>query len=277
MRIRPRKPRAGGPEQLALEERTFDRAVELLKANPGKFDAVVAKVTEEATAQPHLLAPITVQQLQLWHSTGLPQGRRQKGGAGAAEVAFRRQPMRDLLREHAARTDEATDEAAAHMRREIRRATVQSGLQASTSLAFSQVFIAKFVEALHRPKGGGIGLHDVAVQMCRDLAADLAKDKEMGREERYRWIKRVLDLQRQVAAIVAELADAEAKVAGQERADLVGVRANPQDAGEQAAGPDLSIEGLRDQAQALADALAPFDAIQRGLAPDLLPPSAGSN
>ena len=29
---------------------------EAYEANPGKFDAVVAKVTEEATAQPHLLA-----------------------------------------------------------------------------------------------------------------------------------------------------------------------------------------------------------------------------
>ncbi|TXH50582.1 MAG: hypothetical protein E6Q97_20120 [Desulfurellales bacterium] len=272
MRVRPRKPRTGGPEQLALEERTFDRALELLKSNPGKLEAVVSKVGEEAKAQPHLLLPITVQLLQTWHTSGLSLGRRQKGGKGAAAVAFRRQPMRDLLREHAARTDEATDEAAAHMRREIRRATVQSGLQASTSLAFSQVFVARFVEALHRPKGGGVGLHDVAIQMCRDLAADLAQDKEMGREERYRWIKRVLDLQRQVAAIVAELADAEAKVAGQERADLVGVRANPQDAGEQAS-VDLTIGGLRDHAQALADALEPFDAIQRGLVPDLTPPS----
>lgn len=271
MRVRPRKPRAGGPDDLAREERTFDRALELLKSNPGKFAAVTEQVGKEAQAQPHQLAPITVQQLQTWHATGLPQGRRQRGGTGAAEVAFRRKPMRDLLREHAARTDEATDEAAAHMRREIRRATVQSGLQASTSLAFSQVFIARFVEALHRPKSG-IGLHDVAVEMCRSLAADLAADKEMGREERFRWIKRILDMQRQVAAIVAELADAEAKVAGQDRADLVGVRANPQEGGDsQQPGLDLTVEGLRDQAQALADSLAPFDAIARGLAPDLLP------
>lgn len=269
MRLRARSPRLGDKEHREREERTFDRCLVLLKSNPGKLDLVATAVSEEAKQRPTELMVVTQQLLSEWHEAGLPQARRQRG-QGAASVAFRRKPLRDLLREHAARIDSSTDEAAAHLRREIRRAATQSGLQASTSLAFSQVFVARFVEALHRPKGGGPGLHDVAIQMCLDLAADLKRDLNMGREERYKWVKRVLDLQERVASIVKELAQAEAVVAGQDRADLIGVRTGQESAVDPSAQfSDLTLSGLRDHAQGLLDALGPIADIERGLAPDL--------
>lgn len=272
MRLRARSPRLGDKEYREREERTFDRCLTLLKSNPGKLDLVANAVSEEAKQRPTELMVVTQQLLAEWNEAGLPQARR-KNGKGAASVTFRRAPLRDLLREHAARVDSSTDEAAAHLRREIRRATVASGLQASASLAFSQVFVARFVQALHQPKGGAPGLHDVAIQMCLDLAADLKRDANMGREERYKWVKRVLDLQERIAGIIRELAQAEAAVAGQDRGELIGAHASqgqgPADPTAQYA--DLSVAGLRDHAQSLADALGPLADIERGLVPDLEP------
>ena len=256
-------------EAEARQERTFDRAAELLKANPGAVDRVAEAVSRDADKHPEKYDRLAPAQLRIWIDAGLQRPKRIKDaqveGGRRVEMALVREPIRNILADHAARAERATDESVRHMTREVRRAAADNGARSAGILTYQGAFLYKLTEAvMGRSEPGAPKLHEVTIALCKDMAAELAVAK-LSNEQRWVWVRRITSLLDGIIRSSSELARAEAAVAGRDRSSLLHQGTEGKDGAQEDRPISLTADALLQQSQEITAALQSIADIGRGV------------
>lgn len=267
-------------DQEARQERTYDRAVELLKANPGAVARVAEAVTRDADRAPEKYDRLTAAQLRIWVEAGLQRPKRVKDaqveGGRRVEMVLVREPIHSILADHVARAERATDDSVRHMTREIRRAAADNGARAAGILTYQGAFLFKLTDAvMGRSEPGAPKLHDVAIVLCKDMAAELATAK-LTNEQRWVWLRRITSLLDGIIRSSSELARAEAAVAGRDRSSMLHQGSDGSESGAEDRPINVTADALLQQSQEITAALQSIADIGRGVLDEsTLRPHAG--
>lgn len=252
--------------------RTFDRAAELLRRDPGQFERVAAAIGNEAKSRD--LEPVDADQVRAWWTRGL-----QEPVEGTREHRQLRPPIKDAVQDHIALQEEQADSEAQTLRRDLKKTVARNGLAAVFTLAIEQEQIRRLRFEM---AGGGrpdrVGLDKVAVQLMRGIAQDLERaegetdpKKALTPEKRYDWLMRILRLQQALISAQSAVVTTEALIGGGDRTMILGLSlgAVPPGPGQPASGEtaegEVSAEDLRTRALAVAEYMEDLRRLPEGL------------
>lgn len=216
--------RSGREKAKARVPRTFDRAAELLRQDPGQFDRVADKISKEAKARD--LEPVDASELRAWWSRGL-----QEPVEGTREHRQLRPPIKDTVQDHLALQEEQADSEAQTLRRDLKRSAARNGMSAVFTLAIEQEQIRRLrAEMAGMGRADRVGLDKVAVQLMRGIADDLTAaeletdpKKALTPEKRYDWLVKILKLQQALVAAQSAIVQTEALIGGGDRTKILGI------------------------------------------------------
>jgi len=240
--------------------RTFDRAAELLKQQPGQFERVAAALGGELKARD--LEPVDAEQLRAWWARGLQEP---DGDGGFRQV---RPPISDEVQNHIALREEQADAEAQTLRRRLKADTALNGLKAIGVLAYEQEHIRRLRATMAGADSKGVGLDKIQVALLRGIADDL-EDAELSPEKKYEWYMRIEKMREATRSALASVA-ANAKLIGDGPMSVIlGISMNGMPAGNgkegQVADGDISVADLRQRALEVASYMEDLDRLPQGI------------
>lgn len=243
--------------------RTFDRAAELLKQQPGQFERVAAALGGELKARD--LEPVDAEQLRAWWARGLQEP---DGEGGFRQV---RPPISDEVQNHIALREEQADAEAQTLRRRLKAETARNGIMAIGVLAMEQEQIRRLRAEMTGAGNKGVGLDKVALALMRGIADDL-EDADLSPEKKYDWLMRILKLQQALMAAQSSVVTTEALIGGGDRTMILGLSMGgmPVGGGKDASstgsdGEAISSADLRQRALEVASYMEDLDRLPQGI------------
>lgn len=275
-------------------EASYDYAVEKYKEFPGQHEKVAGLLAQEAARRRNSddlprLEPVYTNTLTAWWQGGMLRAKRGAAKRGDLAQNVVRPPIRQLVKEYMASQDRAITEEVVGVRRLVRKAATSNGRQALHVLGWQQNFIIVLANAMldRRDKDTNQllpGLDSIAKRMLEELADSLASSTKMKPEERYDWVMRLLRLKRGMIEIQMLIQDAETRVMGVSRGQLLNeapqVDGEDVVAGSAGTTPNSSVDELsgedtlrmlQDMQRAVQGVLAIRDAVEADVASDPLP------
>lgn len=227
------------------------------KADPGAYVADLTERLRRLSEGPQLL-PATPLQLQRWWTGGLVEeirrGKR-KGEAEAPPIERRmvRPPIRQLAEDYAAAQERAIDAEITTARRQIRKNAGANGRRQGNVLLWQQIALTNLAQKM----AGAGGLNEKLIECVEVMVAQFTKEKpNLNFDKAHDWALKIMRIMGKIGDLQAAGAEAEARVTGQSRSELLSQGLpGDENGGGAGSGADLAPEALagvlRDQADAM--------------------------